>query len=75
MTKNGQATGYDGVYNHTHPPGAFFRDRLLDISQEGTNTERHVFGKLSARCFQRIRFGGGHRHDSICRDMEHGKPA
>ena len=35
----------------TPTPGAVFRARLLD-NQEGANTERYVFGKLSGgRCF------------------------
>ena len=43
---------YDGMY---HSPGAVFQSRSLD-SQEGANIERYVFGKLSARSFQRLPF-------------------
>ena len=42
---------YDGVYQQP-PQGQFFQARLLD-NQEGANTERYVFGKLSATRFQR----------------------
>ena len=67
-----------GVYHtpHTpvgcisHSPGAFFQGRLLD-NQEGANTERYVFGKLSARYFQPRPFG--HRHYSKRGDIKHGK--
>ena len=36
-------------------PWESFQARLLD-NQEGANTERHVLGKLSARCFPRRPF-------------------
>ena len=39
----------------SHPLGAVFQGRLLG-NQEGANTERYVFGKLSARRFQRRPF-------------------
>ena len=55
---------YDGVYN---TPGAVFHARLLD-SQEGANTERYVFGKLSARRFQRRTVWC--RHRSNCGNVE-----
>ena len=45
---------------------------MLD-NQEGANTERDVFGKLSEICFQRQRFH--HRHYSNCGDTDHGKSA
>ena len=68
---------WGGVY-HTplggrcvsHPAGAVFQARLL-CNQEGANTERYVFGKLSARCFRRRPLW--HRHNSSCGDTEHGK--
>ena len=44
---------YDGVY-HTSL-GTVFQARLLD-NQEGADTNRYVFGKLSARCFYRRSF-------------------
>ena len=56
----------------SHPPAAAFQARLLD-NQEGANTERHVNGKHSARCFQHRRFW--RRLYSNCRDIEHGKSA
>ena len=56
----------------SHPSGVVFQARLLD-NQEGANTERYVFGKLSARCFQPR--ACWHRHHSNCGDIEHGKSA
>ena len=56
----------------SHPTGAVLQARLLD-NQEDANTERYVFGKLSARCFQRRLFW--HRHYSNCGGIEHGKSA
>ena len=43
---------HDGLVCVPQPPGAAFQARLLE-NQEGANTERYVFGKLSARCVQR----------------------
>ena len=37
------------------PPGPIFKARLLR-TQHDSNTNRHVFGKLSARSFQRDLF-------------------
>ena len=48
-------TVYDTVYV-SHPTGTVFQARLLD-NQEGANTERYAFGKLSARCFHAELFG------------------
>ena len=56
----------------SHTPRAVLQARLLE-KQEGANTKRYVFGKLSARCFQRRSFW--HRHYSNCGDIEHGKSA
>ena len=56
----------------SHPPGVVFQARLFD-NQEGAHTERHAFGKLWTRCFQRRPFR--HRHDSSCGDIEHVKSA
>ena len=53
----------------THLPEAVFQARLLD-NQEGANTERCVFGKLSAICFQRRPFWD--RHHSNYEEIEHG---
>ena len=39
----------------SHPRRAPFQGRLFD-NQEGPNTERYVFGKLSAICFHRRPF-------------------
>ena len=63
-------TVYAGVY-HT-PLGRFSK---VDSSTTNMlpNTERHVSGKLSARCFQRRPFW--HRHYSNCGDFDHGKSA
>ena len=63
---------YTSVYITHDTPGAVFQARLLD-NREGAsaNTERYVFGKLSARCFPRRAFW--HRHYSICGDTDHGK--
>ena len=44
-------TVHNGLYSCHTPPGAAFQARLLD-NQEGTNTERYVFGQLSVKCFQ-----------------------
>ena len=54
------------------PPGTFLQARLLD-NQEGAETERYVFGKPSARCFQRRPFW--RRHHSSCGDVENGESA
>ena len=54
------------------PPGALIQARFLK-NQEGANTERYVFGKLSARCFQRRPFRD--RHYFNCGDIEHGRSA
>ena len=61
-----------GKMTHTHVPyrtayitpsrGGFFRLGLLD-NQQGANSERYMFGKLSTRCFQRLALW--HRHYSI----------
>ena len=56
----------------SHPPGAVFQARLLD-KREGVNTERHVFGKLSARRFQGRPFW--YRRYSNGEDIDHGKSA
>ena len=40
---------YDGVY---HTPLARFSKRFCSTTKRSTDTERHVFGKLSARFFQ-----------------------
>ena len=42
------------------PLGRFFEARLLD-NQEGANTERYIFGTLSARCFLSAPFFFWHR--------------
>ena len=58
---------------HT-PPRAVFQGGLLD-NQEGANsanTERYVFGKLSARRFQRR--ACWHRPYSSCGHIDHGNP-
>ena len=66
------------IYNIYHTPWSGFQARLL-YNQEGANsansanTERYVFGKLSARFFQRCPFW--HRPYSNCGDFEHGKSA
>ena len=54
----------------SHPSGAFSK---LDFSttKRVANTERYVFGKLSARCFRHRPFR--HRHYSNCGDIGHGK--
>ena len=67
-----EAIPYTTTVCITHPPGAVFQGRLLE-NQEGANTERYVFGKLSARCFQRRPCW--HRHYSSCGDIDHGKSA
>ena len=61
----------------SHTLEAAFLARLL-VNQKGGNTERYVFGKLSARCFKRRPFG--HRHYSnysnykyCCGDIDHGR--
>ena len=62
---------YNTVYI-TPPPEAAFQGRSLD-HQAGANsvkTERYLFGKLSARGFQRRLFW--HRHYSKCGDTNHG---
>ena len=61
-----------GISQHIHnnPPGAVFQARLLD-TQEGANTERYVFGKLSAIGFQHRPFR--HRYYSKYGDIDHGK--
>ena len=51
----------------SHSPGGVFQARLLD-NQEGVNIKRCVFGKLSARCFQRRPFR--RRHYSNCGDID-----
>ena len=56
----------------SHPLGEAFQARLID-NQEGGNTERYVFGKLSARCFQPRPFRN--RHHFNCGDIERGKSA
>ena len=56
----------------SHTLEAAFLARLL-VNQKGGNTERYVFGKLSARCFKRRPFW--HRHCSNCGDVERGKSA
>ena len=65
---------YRTVYiTMSHPPGAVFQGGLLD-NQEGANSansannEPYVFGKLSARCFQRRPFW--RRHCSNCGRIE-----
>ena len=62
---------YQGTVYIT-PPGAVFQARLLD-DQKGANTERCVFGKLSAGCFHPRPFG--QRHYSTCGHLDHGKIA
>ena len=57
----------------SHPSGTVFQGRLLG-NQEGADTERSVFGKLSATCFQHPTFLA-HRHYSNGGDIEHGKSA
>ena len=54
----------------SQPPGAVFQARLLD-NEDGAHTERHVFGKLSASCFQCPPFW--RRHYSNRGDINHGK--
>ena len=44
----------------SHTPRVVFQPRPLLDNQEGANAERCIFGKLSARCFQRRHFW--HRH-------------
>ena len=58
-------TGYEGGVYHT-PLGKFSK---LDCSttKRGANAERYMFGKLSARCFQRR--SSWHRHYSSCGDI------
>ena len=56
-----------------HTPEAVFQARLLD-NQGGANTDRYVFGKLSARCFQRRTFWDLH-YSNCCGDTDHGKSA
>ena len=51
------------------PPWGGFQARLFD-KQEGVNTERYVFGKLSMRCSQRRPIW--HRHYSNCGDIDNG---
>ena len=55
------------VCHTSHPPGAIFQGRLLD-NQEDANTERQVFGKLSARRFQRRSFRPRH-YSNCCGDI------
>ena len=64
-----ELTVYHGVLQ---PLGVIFRARLLD-NQEGAKTERYVFGKLSARCFQRRPLW--YLHYSNFGDIDHGKSA
>ena len=61
-----------GIYIYITPFwGGFSRlDGLLD-SEEGANTDRSVFGKLSARRFQRRTFG--HQQCPNCGDIDNGK--
>ena len=61
------------VYHIITPPGAVFQARLL-VNQEGANAERYVFGKLSARRFQRRPFWPRH-YANCCGDIDHGKSA
>ena len=64
-------TIYDGVY-HT-PLGRFRSSIAPQLLGASANTERYVFGKLSAMCFQRRPFW--HRHCSKCGCVERGKSA
>ena len=63
--------GGSTVYRVYHTPRAGFQARLL--MQEGANTERYVFGKLSPRCSQRRPLW--HRQYSDCGDIDHGQSA
>ena len=56
----------------SHTPRAVFPAGLLD-NQEGANTERYVFRKLSACCFQRR--NSWRRHYPNCGDIDLGKSA
>ena len=67
-----QAVRYPCTTVCIYPRGSVFQARLLN-NQKGANTERHVFGKLSARCFKPPLFW--HRYYSNCEDIEHGKSA
>ena len=63
---------YTTTVHITHPCAGVFQARMLHNNQEGANTERYVFAKLSARRVQCRPFG--HRwHHPNCGDIGHGK--
>ena len=56
-----------------HTPLGRFSKLDCSTTKRVPNTERYVFGKLSARCFQRRVCW--HRHYSSCGGFDHGKSA
>ena len=68
----------------SHTPLVVFQARLLE-NQEGPNTERYVFGKLSTRCSNAALFGTGtvltveipsieNRRRGVMYNVEYGNP-